>query len=59
MIIFKGITISEYYRDMGYHISMIADSVSRWGEALKEISYYLNEIPTGLRNRKFYLIFKF
>jgi vacuolar-type H+-ATPase catalytic subunit A/Vma1 len=33
-----GITIAEYFRDMGYNVSMMADSTSRWAEALREIS---------------------
>ena len=33
-----GITLSEYFRDMGYNVSMMADSTSRWAEALREIS---------------------
>jgi V-type H+-transporting ATPase subunit A len=36
--IYTGITIAEYFRDMGYNISMMADSTSRWAEALREIS---------------------
>ncbi len=43
--IYTGITISEYYRDMGYDVVMLADSTSRWGEALREISGRLEEIP--------------
>ncbi len=43
--IYTGITIAEYYRDMGYHVLMLADSTSRWGEALREISGRLEEIP--------------
>lgn len=35
---FSGITIAEYFRDMGYNVSMMADSTSRWAEALREIS---------------------
>ena len=34
----SGITIAEYFRDMGYNVSMMADSTSRWAEALREIS---------------------
>jgi len=40
-----GITIAEYYRDMGYDVLMLADSTSRWGEALREVSSRLEEIP--------------
>ncbi len=36
--IYTGITMAEYYRDMGYHIAIMADSTSRWAEALREIS---------------------
>lgn len=43
--IYMGITIAEYYRDMGYTVSVMADSTSRWAEALREISGRLGEIP--------------
>ncbi|XP_015263829.1 PREDICTED: V-type proton ATPase catalytic subunit A-like [Gekko japonicus] len=43
--IYTGITLSEYFRDMGYHVSMMADSTSRWAEALREISGRLAEMP--------------
>ena len=43
--IYLGITIAEYYRDMGLHVLMLADSTSRWGEALREISGRLEEMP--------------
>jgi V/A-type H+-transporting ATPase subunit A len=43
--IYTGITIAEYYRDMGYNIAILADSTSRWAEALREISSRLEEIP--------------
>lgn len=43
--IYTGITIAEYYRDMGYHTAMMADSTSRWAEALREISGRLEEMP--------------
>ncbi|KAA8492146.1 V-type proton ATPase catalytic subunit A [Porphyridium purpureum] len=43
--IYTGITISEYYRDMGLNVSMMADSSSRWAEALREISGRLAEMP--------------
>uniref|UniRef100_A0A3Q7JAQ7 H(+)-transporting two-sector ATPase n=2 Tax=Mesangiospermae TaxID=1437183 RepID=A0A3Q7JAQ7_SOLLC len=42
---FSGITIAEYFRDMGYNVSMMADSTSRWAEALREISGRLAEMP--------------
>jgi V-type H+-transporting ATPase subunit A len=43
--IYTGVTLAEYYRDMGYNISMLADSTSRWAEALREISGRLAEMP--------------
>ncbi len=43
--IYTGITIAEYYRDMGYDIAIMADSTSRWAEALREISGRLEEMP--------------
>ena len=43
--IYTGITIAEYYRDMGYGIALMADSTSRWAEALREISGRLEEMP--------------
>ncbi len=43
--IFTGITIAEYFRDMGYSVAMLADSISRWAEALREISSRLEEMP--------------
>jgi len=43
--IFTGITIAEYYRDMGYSVALLADSISRWAEALREISSRLEEMP--------------
>ncbi len=42
---YTGITLAEYYRDMGYHVAMMADSTSRWAEALREISGRLEEMP--------------
>jgi vacuolar-type H+-ATPase catalytic subunit A/Vma1 len=42
-----GITLSEYFRDMGYNVAMMADSTSRWAEALREISGRLAEMPAG------------
>lgn len=43
--IYTGITLAEYYRDMGYDVAMMADSTSRWGEALREVSGRLEEMP--------------
>lgn len=43
--IYTGMTIAEYYRDMGYHVAVMADSTSRWAEALREISGRLAEMP--------------
>lgn len=43
--IYTGITLAEYYRDMGYDVAMMADSTSRWAEALREISGRLEEMP--------------
>jgi V/A-type H+-transporting ATPase subunit A len=43
--IYTGITLAEYYRDMGYSVAMMADSTSRWGEALREVSGRLEEMP--------------
>ena len=43
--IYTGITLAEYYRDMGYSVAMMADSTSRWAEALREISGRLEEMP--------------
>ncbi|XP_042640853.1 V-type proton ATPase catalytic subunit A-like [Tyto alba] len=43
--IYTGITLAEYFRDMGHHVSMMADSTSRWAEALREISGRLAEMP--------------
>lgn len=43
--IYTGITIAEYYRDMGYDVLLLTDSTSRWGEALREISGRLEEMP--------------
>lgn len=47
MCLSVGITLSEYFRDMGYNVSMMADSTSRWAEALREISGRLAEMPAG------------
>ena len=43
--IYTGITLAEYYRDMGYNVALMADSTSRWAEALREISGRLEEMP--------------
>ena len=43
--VYLGVTIAEYYRDMGYRVAMMADSISRWAEALREISSRLQEMP--------------
>ncbi|WP_136688756.1 ATP synthase subunit A [Halorhabdus amylolytica] len=43
--VYTGITIAEYYRDMGYDVALMADSTSRWAEALREISSRLEEMP--------------
>jgi V/A-type H+-transporting ATPase subunit A len=43
--IYTGITLAEYFRDQGYHVALMADSTSRWGEALREVSSRLEEMP--------------
>ncbi|MDI6871014.1 MAG: V-type ATP synthase subunit A [Bacillota bacterium] len=43
--IYTGVTLAEYYRDMGYDVALMADSTSRWGEALREVSGRLEEMP--------------
>jgi V/A-type H+-transporting ATPase subunit A len=43
--VYTGITIAEYFRDMGYHVALMADSTSRWAEALREMSGRLEEMP--------------
>nr|WP_072536816.1 V-type ATP synthase subunit A [Anaerococcus mediterraneensis] len=43
--IYTGVTLAEYYRDMGYNVAMMADSTSRWAEALREMSGRLEEMP--------------
>jgi len=43
--IYSGVTLAEYYRDMGYNVAVMADSTSRWAEALREISGRLEEMP--------------
>jgi V/A-type H+-transporting ATPase subunit A len=43
--IYTAVTMAEYYRDMGYHVLFLADSISRWAEALREISSALEEMP--------------
>lgn len=60
--VYTGITIAEYYRDMGYNVALMADSTSRWAEALREISGRLEEMPgdegypayLGSRTAQFY-----
>jgi V/A-type H+-transporting ATPase subunit A len=60
--VYTGITIAEYYRDMGYNVSLMADSTSRWAEAMREISGRLEEMPgeegypayLGSRTAQFY-----
>lgn len=60
--VYVGITIGEYYRDMGYHVAMMADSTSRWAEAMREMSGRLEEMPgeegypayLGSRTAQFY-----
>jgi len=43
--IYTGVTIAEYFRDMGYHVAIMADSTSRWAEALRELSGRMEEMP--------------
>ena len=43
--LYSGLTLAEYYRDMGYHVAIMADSTSRWAEALRELSGRLDEMP--------------
>ncbi|NLA93155.1 MAG: V-type ATP synthase subunit A, partial [Spirochaetales bacterium] len=43
--IYTGVTLAEYYRDMGYHVAIMADSTSRWAEALRELSGRMEEMP--------------
>jgi V/A-type H+-transporting ATPase subunit A len=43
--VYLGMTIAEYYRDLGYHVAILADSLSRWAEALREIAARLQEMP--------------
>ncbi len=43
--IYLGITIAEYFRDMGYHVALMADSTSRWAEAMRELSTRMGELP--------------
>ena len=43
--VYTGVTLAEYYRDMGYHVAIMADSTSRWAEALRELSGHLEEMP--------------
>ncbi len=43
--LYSGLTLAEYYRDMGYHVAIMADSTSRWAEALRELSGRMEEMP--------------
>lgn len=43
--VYTGITLAEYYRDMGYHVAIMADSTSRWAEAMRELSGRMEEMP--------------
>ena len=43
--LYSGITLAEYYRDMGLHVAIMADSTSRWAEALRELSGRMEEMP--------------
>src|SRR3989440_9122922 len=43
--VYPGMTLAEYYRDMGYNVALMADSTSRWAEAMREISSRLEEMP--------------
>lgn len=43
--VYTGVTIAEYYRDMGYHVALMADSTSRWAEAMRELSARMEEMP--------------
>ena len=43
--VYTGVTIAEYFRDMGYNVALMADSTSRWAEAMREISSRLEEMP--------------
>ena len=60
--VYVGITMAEYYRDMGYHVAMMGDSTSRWAEAMREMSGRLEEMPgeegypayLGSRTAQFY-----
>ena len=49
--IYTGITIAEYFRDMGYKVAIMADSTSRWAEALREMSGRLEEMPARKATR--------
>ena len=49
--IYTGITMAEYYRDMGYDTVLVADSTSRWAEALRELSGRLEEMPACLEDK--------
>ena len=54
--IYTGVTLAEYYRDMGYDVAIMADSTSRWAEALRELSGRMEEMPAeeGCRIRIYY-----
>lgn len=54
--IYAGITIAEYYRDMGLQVTMVADSTSRWAEALREISGRLAEVGQLFIEERSFLI---
>jgi V/A-type H+/Na+-transporting ATPase subunit A len=43
--VYTGVTLAEYYRDQGYHVAVMADSTSRWAEALRELSGRMEEMP--------------
>ena len=43
--LYSGLTLAEYYRDMGYHVAIMADSTSRWAEALRSFPGRLEEMP--------------
>ena len=53
--IYTGVTLAEYYRDMGYDVAIMADSTSRWAEALRELSGRLEEMPAEKASRPIWL----
>ncbi|KAK9118526.1 hypothetical protein Scep_016619 [Stephania cephalantha] len=55
--IYTGITIAEYFRDMGYNVSMMADSTSRWAEALREISGTYGGVEEHLKTFRLIILF--